>query len=159
MEKKRVTIYPGSFDPFTLGHKLIVEQSLHLFDEVVVAIGENSSKKTFFTTERRIELIKKCFPNDSRVKVVSYKGLTAEYCKVNDINFIIRGVRNTVDFEFERSIAGVNKKLNPNIENIFLMTPIEYSEISSTLVREIIINGGDPSYFMPKEITLDDLKQ
>lgn len=158
MEEKKIALYPGSFDPFTLGHKVIVEQSLRLFDEIVIAIGANINKKSFLSVEKRIELIEKCFNGNSNVKVISYTGLTAEYCRANNINFIVRGVRNTVDFEFERSIAGVNKKLNPNIENIFLMTPVEYSEISSTVVREILINGGDPSEFMPKEISLEDIK-
>ncbi|MFI3268049.1 MAG: pantetheine-phosphate adenylyltransferase [Rikenellaceae bacterium] len=158
METKRIALYPGSFDPFTLGHKVIVEQSLRLFDEIVIAIGENSNKRPFLSIEKRIKLIEQCFPCCDNVKVISYKGLTAEYCRKNDINFIVRGVRNTVDFEFERSIAGVNKKLNPNIENVFLMTPVEFSEISSTVVREIVLNGGDPSEFMPKEISLKDLK-
>ncbi|MFI3261292.1 MAG: pantetheine-phosphate adenylyltransferase [Rikenellaceae bacterium] len=157
MEEKRIALYPGSFDPFTLGHKVIVEESMRLFDEIVIAIGENSNKKSFIPLKKRIELIEKCFIGCSKVKVVSYKGLTAEYCRSNNINFIVRGIRNTVDFEFERSIAGVNKKINPNIETIFLMTPVEYSEISSTIVREIVINGGDPSAFMPKEITLREL--
>lgn len=158
MDKEKVAIYPGSFDPFTLGHKVIVEQSLRLFDKIIIAIGDNIAKKPFISTERRIELIRKCFKDNNRIEIVVYKGLTAEYCRINDINIIIRGVRNTVDFEFERSTANVNQKLNNKLETIFLMTPVEYSEISSTIVREVFINGGNPSMFLPDEISVEDFK-
>lgn len=151
MEKK-VAIYPGSFDPFTLGHKNIVEQSLRMFDKVVIAIGENSQKRSFLSIAKREELIKLCFSGNTNVEVVSYKGLTADYCRKHQINFIIRGIRNVGDFEFERGIASLNKRLNPELDSIFLMTPIEFSDISSTAVREIINNNGDASMFLPSEI-------
>lgn len=147
---EKIALYPGSFDPFTLGHQMIVEQSMQLFDKVIIAIGENSSKKSYFSLEDRKTIIKNCFKDNSSIEVVSYSGLTADYCRQNDIRFIVRGVRNVVDFEFERSIASINKRLNKSLETVFLMTPVEYSDISSTVVREILINGGDPSELLPR---------
>ena len=154
----RVAIYPGSFDPFTLGHKLIVDKALMLFDKIVVGLGENVNKRTFMPLERRKDIIRKVYAGDERVETVHYDTLTADFCREHGINFIIRGIRNVGDFEFERNVAQINRKLNPDLETIFLMTPPEYSEISSTIVRDILVHGCDPLQFMPEGVTMDDLR-
>lgn len=154
----KIAIYPGSFDPFTLGHKLIVDKGLLIFDKIIVGLGENVNKKTYFSLEKRESIIRKVYEGDPRVEVVHYDNLTADFCRDNGINFIIRGIRNVGDFEFERNVAQINQKLNPVLETVFLMTPAEYSEISSTIIRDILIHGGDPMQFMPKGIRLEDLK-
>ncbi len=154
----KIAIYPGSFDPFTLGHKLIVDKGLLIFDKIIVGLGENVNKKTYFSLEKRESIIRKVYEGDPRVEVVHYGNLTADFCRDNGINFIIRGIRNVGDFEFERNVAQINQKLNPVLETVFLMTPAEYSEISSTIIRDILIHGGDPMQFMPKGIRLEDLK-
>jgi len=154
----RVAIYPGSFDPFTLGHKLIVDKALMLFDKVVIGLGENVNKRTFMPLERRKDIIRKVYAGDDRVETVHYDTLTADFCRRQGIRFIIRGIRNVGDFEFERNVAQINRKLNTDLETIFLMTPPEYSEISSTIVRDILVHGGDPLQFMPDGITMNDLK-
>ena len=154
---KKVAIYPGSFDPFTLGHKSIVENSIGIFDEVIIAIGHNNNKSGYYSVEKRMELINKVFGSNPKVKVTSYEGLTSDYCKANNINYIVRGLRNIRDFEFEREIAQINQTLNDNLETIFLLTPIETSIISSSTIRELLDMGGDPMKFMPEELTITDL--
>lgn len=151
-------IYPGSFDPFTLGHKAIVEKSLAIFDRVVIAIGYNCNKRGHFSIEHRKALIEKVFDGVDGVEVVIYEGMTAHYCKENNINFIVRGVRNFADFETERDIAELNSLLAPSLETIFLMTPPELGKVSSSAVREFLLHGTDPMALMPEELTLDDLK-
>jgi pantetheine-phosphate adenylyltransferase len=151
---KRIAIFPGSFDPITLGHTSIVERALPLFDEIIIAIGNNSQKKYMFSLQQRERWIKESFSGEAKVRVDIYKGLTVEYCEQQNAKFILRGLRNQQDFEFERSIAQMNKRLNDEIETIFLATDLEYAAINSTIVRDIIKNGGDADQFLPKNISI-----
>ncbi len=152
-------IYPGSFDPFTQGHKEIVDKALLIFDHVVIAIGYNIAKSGHFSLEKRIELIQKVYANNPRVSIVSYTGLTSVYCAQNGISHIIRGLRNGKDFSYEKEIALVNKSLDHSIETVFLLSDSDKSLISSSTVRELLCFGADPMQFMPKELTIDDLKE
>ena len=147
-------IFPGSFDPFTLGHLDILKRSLLLFDEVIVGVGKNIDKKTMFSEKQRVSFIKDCFKNESRIKVESYDGLTIDFCKKNDANFIVRGIRNNGDFEFEKAIARTNRKLS-KIETVFLLTSAKTSFISSGIVRELITNNGDYKLLVPKSVKID----
>lgn len=155
---RKIAIYPGSFDPFTLGHKYIVEKSLDIFDQVIIAVGHNVKKTGYYSIQKRIELIEKVFKNNSNIKTVSYTGLTSDFCKEHEIKHIIRGLRNIRDFEMEREIAQINSSLNPNLETLFLLTPAETSIISSSTIRELLELNGNPMKFMPNELTLEDLK-
>lgn len=155
---KKRAVYPGSFDPPTIGHQIIIDKSLAIFDELVIAVGVNCLKKPFFPIEKRMELMQKLYGNHPAVEIVSYEGLTADFCREENVHFIIRGIRNVSDFEFERNMAQINKRLNEHVETIFMITPVEYIEISSGIVREVIVNHGDPSQFLPLGITADDLK-
>ncbi len=146
-------IFPGSFDPFTKGHHDIVVRSLGLFDEVVVAIGHNSKKNTkYFELDWMVQKIRSLFTEDQNVKVVVYDELTAELARKHNATFLIRGLRNTTDFEYENSISQVNRYLNTGLETIFLITSPQYSHISSTIIREVHKYGGDVSPFLPYAI-------
>jgi len=147
-------IFPGSFDPFTLGHLDILKRSLLLFDEIIVGVGKNINKKTMFSEKQRVSFIKDCFKNESRIKIESYDGLTIDFCKKNDANFIVRGIRNNGDFEFEKAIARTNRKLS-KIETVFLLTSAKTSFISSGIVRELITNNGDYKLLVPKSVKID----
>ena len=147
-------IFPGSFDPFTLGHLDILKRSLLLFDEIIVGVGKNINKKTMFSEKQRVSFIKDCFKNEAKIKVESYDGLTIDFCKKNDANFIVRGIRNNGDFEFEKAIARTNRKLS-KIETVFLLTSAKTSFISSGIVRELIINNGDYKLLVPKSVKID----
>jgi pantetheine-phosphate adenylyltransferase len=147
-------IFPGSFDPFTLGHLDILKRSLLLFDEIIVGVGKNIDKKTMFSEKQRVSFIKNCFKNEAKIKVESYDGLTIDFCKKNDANFIVRGIRNNGDFEFEKAIARTNRKLS-KIETVFLLTSAKTSFISSGIVRELIINNGDYKLLVPKSVKID----
>ena len=147
-------IFPGSFDHFTLGHLDILKRSLLLFDEIIVGVGKNINKKTMFSEKQRVSFIKDCFKNESRIKVESYDGLTIDFCKKNDANFIVRGIRNNGDFEFEKAIARTNRKLS-KIETVFLLTSAKTSFISSGIVRELITNNGDYKLLVPKSVKID----
>ena len=146
---KRIAVFPGSFDPITKGHESIIRRAIPLFDEIIVAIGVNAEKSGFFSVEKRKQWLEKVFENDTTVSVDVYSGLTVDYCKANKINYILRGLRTSADFEFERSIGQVNKKLYPSIETVFLLTTPEYTALNSSIVRDIIRHGGDPSPFVP----------
>ena len=148
----RRAIFPGTFDPFTLGHLDILNRSKLIFDEVIIGIGENIDKKAMFSLEDRIDFIKSVVINSENIKVQSYKGLTIDFCKKVDANFIVRGVRNNGDFEFEKAIARTNRLLS-KIETVFLLTSAKTSFISSSIVRELIKNKGDYSRFIPESIT------
>jgi len=150
----RKAIFPGSFDPFTLGHLDILRRSLSLFDEITVGVGRNNDKKTMFSVSQRIEFIQKCFENEPKIIVKSYEGLTIDFCKKIDAKFIVRGIRNNGDFEFEKAIARTNRKLS-KIETIFLLTSAETSFISSSIVRELIINKGNYQIFVPDSVRVD----
>ena len=146
---KRIALFPGSFDPFTKGHKNIVERTLQsLADEVIIAVGKNAEKKGAQTVEQRIETIQKIFEGEGRVRVVAYDGLTIDFAKSVNADFIVRGVRNVKDFEYEREIADVNRQLS-GIESVLLYTQPEYASISSSIVRELMSYGKDVSEFLP----------
>lgn len=146
---KKVAVFPGSFDPFTIGHREIVERALPLFDEIIIAIGINSEKNALFSIDERIAQISRCFDNNRSVRVETYKGLTVDYCVQVGANFILRGLRTAADFEYEMAMAQNNRMLNPNIETIFLLSSPENIFINSTVVRDIIRNGGDTHKFIP----------
>ena len=141
-------VFPGSFDPLTLGHKDIVERGATIFDEIIVGIGHNTEKSYLFSREKRKEFITQCFQDNSKVNVMDYQGLTIDFCKSVGANYLLRGVRNNGDFEFEKAIARTNRELS-NIETVFLLTSIQTSFISSSIVREIIRNKGDYKRFVP----------
>ncbi len=155
---KKIAVFPGSFDPFTIGHEAIVRRALSLFDEIIIAVGANALKKNFYSLATRKEMITKIFQDEPRVKVDHYEGLTVDYCKVNGAAYLIRGLRTAADFEFERAIAQVNKAMASDIESVFLLTIPEHSPINSSIVRDIIRCGGDASMFVPETINLKDYK-
>lgn len=152
---KKVAVFPGTFDPFTIGHEAIVIRALSLFDEIIIALGANALKKSYFSLETRMEMISLIFAKEPRIKVSHYEGLTVDYCKRNGIGYLVRGLRTAADFEFERAIAQTNKVLAPDIESVFLLTVPEHSHINSTIVRDIIRSGGDASVFVPQVIDLN----
>jgi pantetheine-phosphate adenylyltransferase len=145
---KKRALFPGSFDPITNGHVDIINRALPLFDEVLIAIGKNADKKYMFDLEQRLDFMKEVFGGNEKIKIVTYTGLTVDFCKLNQIDFILRGLRNPADFEFEKAIAQTNRKL-ANIETIFLLTSADTSFISSSIVRDIIRNGGNANDFIP----------
>jgi pantetheine-phosphate adenylyltransferase len=144
-------VFPGSFDPITLGHVDIINRALPLFEEIIIAIGTNSAKKYMFSLEERIAFIKNTFKDVPKISVTSYKGLTINFCREKNIDFILRGLRNPADFEFEKAIAQTNRKL-AGIETVFLLTGTSTSFISSSIVREIILHNGDVSSLVPPAV-------
>ena len=146
-------VFPGSFDPITIGHIDIVKRGMKIFDEIIIAIGDNVDKKYMFSKEKRIELVEETFSDYDKIKVESYKGLTVDFCKKNNTEFIIRGLRNPADFEFEKSIALTNRKMT-GIETVFFLTSPKNSFVSSSIVRDLIRNNGEYKLFIPKGITL-----
>ena len=150
----KIAIFPGSFAPFTIGHQSIVDKALPLFDKIVISIGINAEKPQYFSIEERMKWIKDVYNNNPKIDVKQYKGLTVDFCKKENANYILRGLRDSHDFKFEKNIAHMNKELNPNIETIFIITSPKISHISSSIIRDIIKNGGDVSKFIPKEINL-----
>lgn len=153
----RRALFPGSFDPITNGHYDIIKRGIKLFDEVVVAIGVNSSKKYMFSLEERKQFIEDAFKDEPKIKVVTYKGLTVDFCKEIEADFILRGLRNPADFEFEKAIAHTNRKLS-TIETVFLLTAARTSFISSSIVRDVIKNNGDYTKLVPKSVRVKWLK-
>lgn len=147
----RRALFPGSFDPLTLGHCDIINRGVTLFDEIIVAIGINSNKKYMFSLEERKTFIEETFAHEPKVTVVTYQGLTVDFCKEREVNFILRGLRNPADFEFEKAIAHTNRTLS-EIETVFLLTGASYSFIASTIVRDVIKNKGDFTLFVPKAV-------
>ena len=146
-------VFPGSFDPITIGHIDIVNRGMKIFDEIIIAVGNNVAKKYMFSKEKRVEFVKQTFSPNDKIKVESYEGLTADFCKKNKTEFIIRGLRNPADFEFEKSIALTNREMT-GIETVFFLTSPENSFISSSIVRDLIRNNGNYKLFIPKGITL-----
>ena len=146
-------VFPGSFDPITLGHQEIIERALSLCDELIIAVGENKEKKNMFSLADRMDFIRNTFQNTSKIKVASYEGLTIDFCKKVDAKALVRGLRNPADFEFEKSVAQTNRKLS-GIETVFLLTSAEHSFVSSSIVREIILHKGDFSSLVPKAVML-----
>jgi pantetheine-phosphate adenylyltransferase len=155
---KKIAVFPGSFDPFTVGHEGIVLRALGLFDEIIIAVGANALKKSYYPLSVRKEMITKVFQNEPRISVDHYEGLTVDFCRKNGANFLLRGLRTAADFEFERAIAQVNRALTPEVESVFLLTIPEHTPINSTIVRDIIRSGGDASRFVPSAINLKDYK-
>jgi len=149
---KKIAVFPGSFSPFTLGHKSIVERTLPLFDKLIIAIGINSNKTNNFPTEKNQKWIQLLFSNETKIEVLTYDGLTVDFCKEQNSKYIVRGVRDEKDFEFEKKVAQNNKELNSEIETLLIPTLPKYSHISSTIVRDIIKNKGDLSKLIPKSI-------
>ncbi len=151
---ERICLFPGTFDPITKGHVDVIERAVSLFDKLVIGIGTNSSKQPMWSVEQRVAWIKEIFKNDPRVVVTGYSGLTVDYCKQINAHYILRGIRYISDFEYEKAIADMNRMLAPQIETIFLTCSPLYSTISSTLVRDVIRNGGDARMFLPDEVKL-----
>lgn len=149
---QRIAIFPGSFDPFTKGHEDIVRRGLSLFDKVIVAIGYNSQKKRYFDIQRMKSLIEEVFGGNGNVEVIIYDELTASLAKSYGADYLLRGLRNTTDFEYENTIAQVNKSLNENLETVFLITSPQYASVSSSIIREVHKYGGDVSSFLPYTI-------
>ena len=149
----RKAIFPGSFDPITLGHFDIIKRSIPLFDEIIVAIGINAEKKYMFSLEDRKRFIEEAFADEPNIKVITYEGLTIDLCKKMKANFILRGLRNPADFEFEKAIAHTNRRLS-KIETVFLLTAAKTSYISSSIVRDVIRNGGEYQMLVPESVRL-----
>jgi pantetheine-phosphate adenylyltransferase len=154
----RKAVFPGSFDPFTIGHEGIVRRALSIFDEIIIAVGANTLKKNYYSLETRKEMIKSVFRDEPRIRVEHYEGLTVDYCTSIGAGYLVRGLRTAADFEFERAIAQVNRVLEAGIESVFLLTVPEHSHINSTIVRDIISNGGNASIFVPSAIDLRSFK-
>ena len=150
---KRVAIFPGTFDPFTRGHHSVVMRALSMFDEVVIAIGVNALKRPMFTVEERIAMLQGLYATEPRVKVVSYSGLTVDVAHEYGARFMLRGVRSVIDFEYEKSIADVNREIS-GLETVMLFTEPVYAHISSSVVRELIGYGRDVSAFLPEQMQL-----
>jgi pantetheine-phosphate adenylyltransferase len=157
---KKIALFPGSFDPITVAHIDILKRALPLFDEVVVGIGLNNTKQGFISTAKKEEMLQLVFQQEPKIKVATYEGLTVEYCKQIGAQYMIRGIRSASDFEYEKAISQMNQSMHPDIESVFIISRPGYSAISSTIVRDILRNGGDISQFVPKEIVgmLLDLK-
>ena len=145
-------LFPGSFDPFTKGHEAVIAKSLSLFDEIIIGVGVNSTKQYMFTLEKRIAHIESLFEGKTNVRVGHFQTLTVNYCKEIGAQYLLRGIRSASDFEYEKTIAHLNHTMESEIETILMLSPPEYSSISSTIVREIIIGKGDVSKFVPIEI-------
>jgi pantetheine-phosphate adenylyltransferase len=153
---EKVAVFPGSFDPFTIGHESIVRRALPMFDEIIIMIGYNSNKKAYYPISKRKEWIKRVFENEPKVKVGKFEGLTVDYCKKVHAQYIVRGLRTASDFEYERAIAQINKRMYPEIETVFYLTSPEYTAITSTIVRDILRHKGDASIFLPSVIGLTE---
>ena len=150
----RIAIFPGSFDPFTIGHASIERRGLEMFDKIVIGVGYNANKRSFLTPEERVAAIEKVYASESRVKVVAYDNLTADLARREQARFVLRGIRSVKDFEYERDIAGINHRLS-GVETVLLFTEPHYADISSTIVRELLAFGKDVSEFLPKVDALD----
>jgi pantetheine-phosphate adenylyltransferase len=146
-------IFPGSFDPFTIGHYSVVKRGLELFDHITIGVGSNCSKKSFFTLEKRLDIIRQAFHDEPRVSVKAYDSLTIDFAKEEEADFILRGVRSANDFEYEKSIADINKRLS-SIETVLLFTEPQYSAVSSTIVRDLLNYGKDVAAFLPPGVEL-----
>lgn len=155
---EKIAIFPGSFDPFTIGHESVVHRAIPMFDKIIIMIGYNSNKKSFFSLEKRLKWIEQVFANCPQVEVRTHEGLTVEFAEKMNANYILRGLRTSADFEYERAIAQMNKKLYPQIETVFLLTMPEHTPINSSIVRDIILHGGDASMFIPKGLDMDEFK-
>ena len=155
---KKIAVFPGSFDPITKGHESVIKRAIPLFDTLYVAIGLNAEKKGFFPLEQRMDWLKLVFKDHPTVEVIQYTGLTVDLCKRLDAGYLLRGLRTSADFEFERSIGQTNRKLNPEVETVFFLTASEYTSLNSSIVRDIVRHGGDASDFVPEPVDLSKYK-
>ena len=155
-EMSKTAVFPGSFDPFTVCHEAVVRRALPLFDRIIIAIGENSEKKGLFTLENRKRMISDIFRGEARIEVTSFSGLTVGFCRQMDAGYILRGLRTAADFEYERALGHMNRMMAPEIETLFLLTGAEHTPVNSTIVRDIIVKGGDASMFVPRSINIAD---
>lgn len=153
---QKIAVFPGSFDPFTIGHENIVLRALDLFDQIIVAIGIHSTKQPLLKIESRVKMVNRVFASYEQVSVDSFKGLTVDYCRKVNATHLLRGIRTSSDFEYERAIAQINKKMLPTVESIFLLTTPEHTPVNSTIIREIIRNEGDASQFLPAGIDIKE---
>ncbi len=153
----KIAVFPGSFDPITTGHVRIVKRALPIFDKVVVAVGINSQKKYLYTLEQRLNWLEEVFGDEPKIEIASYEGLTAHYCNKIGAGFLLRGLRNASDFDYEKTISQLNNIVGKNLETVFLISEPAYSHISSSIVREIIRGGGDASPFLPATLKLPKL--
>ncbi len=153
---ERIALFPGSFDPFTLGHMAVAVRGLTLFDRIVIGVGVNTGKNGLLAPGRRAELIRKGFEANPRIEVALYEGLTGDFCRVRGIRHILRGIRNSADFEYEHAMEMANTQIYPEITTVAIFTPAEYIPVSSRLVREIITMGGDAKMFLPENIDIKE---
>lgn len=151
---EKIALFPGSFDPFTVGHQSIVNRALPLFSKIIVAIGKNSGKKTFLSIENRLRLIQDVFDGNPKIEVHHYEGLTVDFCTKMNARYLLRGLRTAADFEYERAIGQINKAMKPEIETVFILTAPEFTPVNSTIVREILIHKGDAGKFLPAGIDI-----
>ena len=156
MPEKRIAVFPGSFDPITRGHEDIILRGARLFDELIVAVGENDNKNYLFDKQQRLAWIRETFRNEARVRVESYTGLTVDFCIEAGAGYMIRGLRNPADLEFEKAVAQATQKMRPDIETVFLLTQPELSCISSSIVRDVLKNGGDHRLFVPEAVRIQE---
>lgn len=154
----KTAIFPGSFDPFTIGHESILRRALPMFDKVFIMIGFNANKKSFFPLEKRLKWINQVFKEEKKVEVRAYEGLTVDFCKEVGAKYILRGLRTSADFEYERALAQINKKMHPEIETIFMLTLPEHTPINATIIRDIVFHGGDASMFLPAGLDPGEFK-
>jgi pantetheine-phosphate adenylyltransferase len=151
---EKIAVFPGSFDPITVGHESIVHRALGLFDKIIIAVGHNENKKVFFSLEARMSMIREVFAGNQKIEVTHYDDLTVDVARRLGAQYILRGLRTSSDFEYERAIAQVNKVMNNDVESIFILTLPEHSSINSSIVREILKHGGDTKQFLPHSIDL-----
>ncbi|MBK9457622.1 MAG: pantetheine-phosphate adenylyltransferase [Chitinophagales bacterium] len=149
----RIAVFPGSFDPVTLGHIDIIERAVPLFDKIIIAIGKNSQKQGYFTLEQRLNWLQELYVHEQKISVDFYEGLTINYCVAKNAGYIIRGLRSAADYEYEKVIAQTNKTLNHDIETVFILSNPEFSHVSSTIVKEVLRNGGDITKMVPLIVT------
>ncbi len=153
---QKIAVFPGSFDPYTKGHENVISRALPLFDKVFIAIGHNSEKKSFFPLEKRLRMIGDLYKEEPRITVSFYEGLTIDYCKQVGAQYLLRGLRTAADFEYERAIAQINRKMNPEVETVFILTVPEFTPLNSSIVREILKYGGDAAQFLPDRMIIED---
>ncbi len=151
---EKIALFPGSFDPFTIGHHSIVTRSLPLFDKIIIAVGFNTQKKALLTLDNRLRMISDVFAGNPKVEIKHYEGLTIDYCSKVNARYLLRGLRTAADFEYERAIGQMNKAMNPAIETVFLLTSPEYTFVNSTIVRDILFYGGDATKFLPNGVDI-----
>lgn len=153
LQMKKIAVFPGSFDPITRGHESIIRRALPVFDEIIVALGDNAEKKSYFPLESRMKWLELVFGSEPKIRIMKYSGLTVELCVRMKAGYILRGLRTSADFEFERTIGLMNKAISDDIETVFFLSAPEYAALSSSVVRDIHRNGGDVSNFVPKAIS------